>query len=130
MDPINVPIIHLFARRTMEGQFRENKRNKIHIDNYSLRLERDILIGRLAVLERRLDREIVALDCGEVGRVYILWFLERVRAPVIKRILEINRILGINVHNICRLCVVSIPMDPIKVPIIHVFANISPNVSL
>ena len=101
----------------MEGQFRENKRNNIHIDNYSLTLERDILIRRLAVLERRLDREIVALDCGEVGRVYILWFCERVRAPVIKRILEINRIL-------------SIPMDPIKVPIISVFANISPNVSL
>ena len=113
----------------MEGQFRENKR-KIHIDNYLLRFERDNLIGRLAVLERRLDREIVALDCGEVGRVYILWFLERVRAPVIKTILEINRILGINVHNICRLCVISIPMDPIKVPIIRVFANISPNVSL
>ena len=86
----------------MEGQFRENKRNKIHIDNYLLRLERDILIGRLAVLERRLDREIAALECGEVGRVYILWFCERVRAPVIKRILEINRILGINVPLVFR----------------------------
>ena len=117
MDPIKVPIICLFARRTMEGQFRRTKRNRFHIDNYSLRLERDILIRRLAVLENRLDREIVALECGEVGRVYILSFAERVRAPVIKRILEINRIL-------------SIPMDPINVPIISVFANISPNLSL
>ena len=86
----------------MEGHFRENKRNKVHIDNYLLRLERDILIGRLAVLENRLDREIVALECGEVGRVYILWFCERVRTPVIKRILEINRILGINVPLVFR----------------------------
>ena len=116
MDPIKVPIIRLFARRTMEGQFRGTKRNKFHIDNYLLRLERDILIRILAVLENRLDREIVALECGEVGRVYILSFAERVRAPVMKRILEINRIL-------------SIPMDPINDPIISVFANISPNLS-
>ena len=86
----------------MEGQFRETKRNKVHIDTYLLRLERDILIGRLAVLENRLGREIVALEWGEVGRVYILWFAERVRAPVIKRILELNRILGINVPLVFR----------------------------
>ena len=57
---------------------------------------------RLALLENRLDREIVALECGEVGRVYILWFAERVRAPVIKRLLELNRILGINVPLVFR----------------------------
>ena len=83
-------------------EFRETKRNKHHIDTYLLRLERDILIGRLIVLENRLDREIVALETGEVGRVYILWFAERVRAPVIKRLLELNRILGINVPLVFR----------------------------
>ena len=83
-------------------EFRETKRNKAHIDTYLLRLERDILIGRLVVLENRLDREIVALESGEVGRVYILWFAERVRAPVIKRLLELNRILGINVPLVFR----------------------------
>ena len=83
-------------------EFRETKRNKQHIDTYLLRLERDILIGRLIVLENRLDREIVALETGEVGRVYILWFAERVRAPVIKRLLELNRILGINVPLVFR----------------------------
>ena len=85
----------------MKGQFKENKKNKKNIDNCLLRLERDILLGRLTVLERRLDRKICVLDC-ELGRVYILWFLERVRAPVIKRILEINRILGINVPLVFR----------------------------
>ena len=83
-------------------EFRETKRNKHHIDTYLLRLERDILIGRLIVLENRLDKEIVALETGEVGRVYILWFAERVRAPVIKRLLELNRILGINVPLVFR----------------------------
>ena len=82
--------------------FRQTKCNQAHIDRYLLRLERDILIGRLVVLEQRLDREIVALECGEVGRVYILWFAERVRAPVIKRLLELNRILGINVPLVFR----------------------------
>ena len=57
---------------------------------------------RLALLENRLDREIVALECGEVWSVYILWFAERVRAPVIKRLLELNRILGINVPLVFR----------------------------
>ena len=60
-------------------EFRQTKRNQAHIDHYLLRLERDILIGRLLVLENRLDREIVALETGEVGRVHILWFAERVR---------------------------------------------------
>ena len=83
-------------------EFREIKRNKHHIDTYLLRLERDILIGRLIVLENRLDTEIVALETGEVDRVYILWFAERVRAPVIKRLLELNRILGINVPLVFR----------------------------
>ena len=83
-------------------KFRQTKRNQAHIDRYLLRLERDILIGRLLVLENRLDREIVALECGEVGRVYILWFAEKVRVPVIKRLLELNRILGINVPLVFR----------------------------
>ena len=53
--------------------FRQTKRNQAHIDRYLLRLERDILIGRLVVLEQRLDREIVALECGEVGEsLYIV----------------------------------------------------------
>ena len=57
---------------------------------------------RLALLENRLDREIVALECWEVWSVYILWFAEMVRAHVIKRLLELNRILGINVPLVFR----------------------------
>ena len=57
---------------------------------------------RLALLENRLDREIVALECWEVWSVYILWFAEMVRARVIKRLLELNRILGINVPLVFR----------------------------
>ena len=57
---------------------------------------------RLALLENRLDREIVALECWEVQSVYILWFAEMVRGCVIKRLLELNRILGINVPLVFR----------------------------
>ena len=57
---------------------------------------------RLALLENRLDREIVGLEGWEFRSVYILWFAEMVRACVIKRLLELNRILGINVPLVFR----------------------------
>ena len=79
----------------------KQKRNQIHIDRYLLRLERAILLGRLVVLEQELDREVVVLEC-EVGRVYLQWWLVNVRGPVIRRLLELNRQLGINVPLIFR----------------------------
>ena len=79
----------------------KKKRNQKHIDRYLLRLERAILLGRLRVLEQELDREDCVLEC-QVGRVYLLWWLENVRGPVIRRLLELNRELGINVPLIFR----------------------------
>ena len=79
----------------------KKKRNQIHIDRYLLRLERAILLGRLTVLEQELDREVCVLEC-QVGRVYLQWWLENVRGPVIRRLLELNRQLGINVPLIFR----------------------------
>ena len=79
----------------------KKKRNQKHIDRYLLRLEREILLGRLRVLEQELDREDCILEC-QVGRVYLLWWLENVRGPVIRRLLELNRKLGINVPLIFR----------------------------
>ena len=79
----------------------KKKRNQIHIDRYLLRLEREILLGRLRVLEQELDREVVVLEC-QVGRVYLQWWLENVRGPVIRRLLELNTQLGINVPLIFR----------------------------
>ena len=79
----------------------KKKRNQIHIDRCLLRLDREILLGRLRVLEQELDREDCVLEC-QVGRVYLLWWLENVRGPVIRRLLELNRQLGINVPLIFR----------------------------
>ena len=53
------------------------------------------------MLEQELDREVVVLEC-EVGRVYLQWWLVNVRGPVIRRLLELNRQLGINVPLIFR----------------------------
>ena len=59
------------------------------------------------MLEQELDREVVVLEC-EVGRVYLQWWLVNVRGPVIRRLLELNRQLGINVPLIFRRYNVSI----------------------
>ena len=53
------------------------------------------------MLEQELDREVYVLEC-QVGRVYLQWLLENVRGPFIRRLLELNRQLGINVPLIFR----------------------------
>ena len=85
----------------MSDKQEPKKRNQIHIDRYLLRLEREILLGRLRVLEQELDRKVCVLEC-QVGRVYLQWWLENERGPVIRRLLELNRQLGINVPLIFR----------------------------
>ena len=55
-----------------------------------------ILLGRLVVLEKELDRT----DClfgSVVGKIYIQWWLQNKRQPVIDQLVELNRKLGINV---------------------------------
>ena len=72
------------------------KPNELQKEILLLKVERAILIGRLVVLERELDR----IDClfgSVVGKIYIQWWLQNKRQPVINRILELNRVLGINV---------------------------------
>ena len=58
--------------------------------------ERAILLGRLAVLERELQR-IIGLRDNLYGRVYLQWWDKYFRRKVIVRLLELNRYLGINV---------------------------------
>ena len=62
-----------------------------------LSIERAILLGRLAVLERELDT-FICLQELDWGRVYIEWWVDRIRKPVILRLLDLNRQLGINVR--------------------------------
>ena len=74
----------------------KRKPNELQKEIYLLKVEREILIGRLVVLEREMDRK----DClfgSVVGKIYIQWWLQNKRQRVINRILELNRILGINV---------------------------------
>ena len=53
------------------------------------------------MLEQELDREVCVLEC-HVGRVYLQWWLVNVRGPVIRRLLELNTQLEINVPLIFR----------------------------
>ena len=58
-------------------------------------VERAILLGRLEVLERELQRIICLQECV-LERVYLEWWEKFFRRPVIVRLLELNRFLGIN----------------------------------
>ena len=46
-------------------------------------------MGRLAVLERELE-SFLCLQELDWGRVYIEWWLEYIRRPVIERLLQLN----------------------------------------
>ena len=48
----------------------KRKEIKYTFHRYLLRLEREILLGKLRVLEQELDREVYLLEC-QVGRVYL-----------------------------------------------------------
>ena len=59
-------------------------------------VERAIILGRLAVLERELQKKICLQECV-LGKAYLEWWEKLFRKPVIVRLLELNRFLRINV---------------------------------
>ena len=59
-------------------------------------IERHILLGRLAVLERELEN-LLPLRENIYARVYLQWWEKFHRRPVIYRLLQLNQFLGINV---------------------------------
>ena len=61
-----------------------------------LLIEREILLGRLRVLERELAG-LLCLRDNLYGRVYLQWWENFFRRPVIHRLVQINQFLGINV---------------------------------
>ena len=80
----------------MSDQKKVSKSTQKALDRQLLLIERAILFGRLAVLERQLQdllpiREILP------GRVYIQWWEKFYRRRVVVRLLELNRLLGFNV---------------------------------
>ena len=59
-------------------------------------IEREILLGRLRVLERELAG-LLHLRDNLYGRVYLQWWEKIFRRPVIHRLVQLNHFLGINV---------------------------------
>ena len=86
-----------------EDKSGNQKRKPIQLQKeiYLLNVERAILLERLVVLERELDK-IYCLLGSVVGKIFVQWWLENKRQPVIDQILELNRKLGINVPSVYR----------------------------
>ena len=64
-----------------------------------LLIEREILLGRLRVLERELAG-LLHLRDNLYGRVFLQWWEIFFRRPVIHRLVQINHFLGINVAQV------------------------------
>ena len=72
------------------------KPNELNRERQLLVIERQILLGRLRVIERELAL-LYPLRFRRGGTEFLQWWVRAFRCPVTRRILAINRLLGLNV---------------------------------